>query len=399
MGWVLKLVVGNLAIFLAILVFANLAASIYLDLKEALRPYRGFNDKRIELPVFPDKEHARTIFSEIKSLRTRYVPYIAWSQGEFHGEAVNVDAFGERQHEATTERPVGHVMFFGGSTTWGLGVDDEGTIPARFNALHPDWRVHNHGELGFNSRQELARLINLANQGAPMDLVVFYDGYNDVRTLCQNDVSLNGHSRQGQIAAALRPASYALEDLTGSLRQVVSNTLESIRTPHYEPSRCLEDSAYGEHIADVLVRNWRIARAVAQMGGADFIALLQPVAAVGKPNLTHLADDAFSLDDYAKAKHNKLSKGIDHKIVYPILKERIAREGVDWIHDITDVFDGEERYYMGPSHVIAAGNQRVAERISDIVVERLNARVRSRSLLLAPRVGARPRGRAALVHE
>ena len=171
-----------------------------------------------------------------------------------------------------------------------------------------------------------------------------------------------------------RPASYALEDLTGSIFQVVAKTVESIRTPHYEPSRCLADPMYGEAVADVLVLNWGIAREVAQMAGAEFIAMLQPVAAVGNPNLSHLVDDAFSLDDYANVKDNKLSKGIDHSIVYPIVKQRIAREDADWIHDITDVYDGEERYDMGPSHVIPAGSQRVAARISDILEDRLRVR-------------------------
>ena len=62
---------------------------------------------------------------------------------------------------------------------WGTGSPDEGTLAARFNALHPDLRVHNHGESGYVSRQNLARLQSLVNEGEAMDLVIFYDGYND----------------------------------------------------------------------------------------------------------------------------------------------------------------------------------------------------------------------------
>jgi hypothetical protein len=139
-------------------------------------------------------------------------------------------------------------------------------------------------------------------------------------------------------------------------------------------SRCIEDPAYGEKIASLLLANWRTAREVARLSGADFLAVLQPAAAIGSPNLSHLADDAFSLDDYANLPDNKLSRGVDHKIVYPAILEAIAREQADWILDLTDAFDGDELIYMGPAHVTANGNQIIAERISQAVTGMLEAR-------------------------
>ena len=79
---------------------------------------------------------------------------------------------------------------------WGSGVDDHNTIPAHFNALHQDYRAYNHGQSGFVSRQGLARLVNLVNQKSPMDVIVFYDGCNDSLSLCDPDVSINGHREQ-----------------------------------------------------------------------------------------------------------------------------------------------------------------------------------------------------------
>jgi hypothetical protein len=114
----------------------------------------------------------------------------------------------------TTKSPVGHIRFFGGSTTWGSGVDDQNTIPAHFNALHPNYQVHNHGEAGFVSRQELARLVNLVNQNAPMDLVGFYDGCNDAHHMCRADLSLNGHREESKIRNKLKPRSQVVDSLS-----------------------------------------------------------------------------------------------------------------------------------------------------------------------------------------
>ena len=128
-------------------------------------------------------------------------------------------------------------------------------------------------------------------------------------------------------------------------------------------------------MADVLLRNWRMARAVAREGGADFVAVLQPVAAIGSPNLSHLAEDAFSLDDYTRLaeQNHKLAKGIDHKTVYPRIQQRIREADVDWILDLTEAMNGDEYIYMGPAHVTRNGNQRIADRLDVALDARLAA--------------------------
>jgi hypothetical protein len=137
--------------------------------------------------------------------------------------------------------------------------------------LQPDWTVHNHGESGFYSRQELGRLLHVGNLGEPVDLVVFYDGYS---TLHQS----------------------------------------------------------------------------------------------------------------------KLERGVDHRMVYPRIQAAIRDENADWIHELTDAFDGDELVYMGPSHVTENGNETMARRISEIVGPLLEARVRSRESDAALRSGSQQSG-------
>lgn len=380
MGRIFRLVVGNVLVLVLFVLFANLIAAGVYDYSNWWSDRKEKPDERVDLPNYVDKDRARLIFAETRKLETRYVPYLAWQRKPFRGEAVNVDEKGRRIHRAPGGGERGVVRFFGGSTTWGTGVDDDHTIPALFNALHPDWTVVNHGESGYFSRQELESLINSVHLGEPVDLVVFYDGYNDVRNLCRRDVDLTGHGRQGQIAALVDPGPLLLQMFTSGLRLLVQDLRALAGRLVVEESRCIADPAYGERVASMTFANWRTAREVARLAGADFVAILQPVAAIGSPNLSHLAEDSFSLDDYASAQknQNKLGRGADHRIVYPMLQRRVAESSADWVHDLTDAFDGDEFIYTGPCHVTENGNAIAARRISEIVASLLAARADSR---------------------
>ena len=386
MGRILRLVLGNVLVLVLLVLVANVIAAGAYDYSNWWSDQKEKPDERVDLPNYVDKERAKLIFAETRKLETAYVPFVEWRRRPFRGEAVNVDENGRRIHRAPGPGGRGVVRFFGGSTTWGTGVDDDHTIPALFNALHPDWTVVNHGESGYYSRQELESLINSVHLGEPVDLVVFYDGYNDAHNLCRQDVDLTGHGRQGQIAALVDPGPLLLQVFTNGLRYLVADLREAAGRLVVEESRCVADPEYGERVASVTLANWRTAREVARLAGADFVAILQPVAAIGRPNLSHLADDSFSLDDYATAQknQNKLGRGADLRVVYPRLQRKIAESGADWIHDLTDAFDGDEFIYTGPCHVTENGNAIAAERISAIVSPILAARAQAKSASAEP---------------
>lgn len=355
----LKLVAINLFVLLVIVWSLNLVASILLDSKYLIRAHLKPVSKDVESPALADKALAERVYRDYALVRGRYVPYLGWSRAPYAGDTTNVNAAGDRVHAPTTERPIGHLRLFGGSTIWGKGVDDENTIPAHFNALYPGYEVHNNGDLAYVSRQELARLVNLVNQNQPMDLVIFYDGCNDAYALCRADTSINGHRREARSAARLTPPSVAVEDLTGSLQRKVPALAKILGPDRRGPMRCLEPD-YARRVAETLVNNWKIARQVAALAGAEFHAVLQPLAYFGSPKVDYL--DRKSLPPKAS-----------HTLVYPIVQEIIAREDVPWMHDFTDAFDGDEAIYIDACHVNARGNQIIAERLSEIVGQHLKS--------------------------
>ncbi|MBI5504349.1 MAG: hypothetical protein HY899_06085 [Deltaproteobacteria bacterium] len=363
-------VMFNTALVVVLLAVLNLLASVILDGRRIYRSLVLPSDERAGLPNYPDKQWARQVLGEFNQLETRYVPFVEWRRAEYHGKAVTVRPDGDRaMMPASTQAPVGTVRFFGGSAMWGTGVEDDQTIPAFFNRLEPDFRVVNHGESGFSTRQDLAQLVNLVNQNEPMDLVVSYDGNNDAVNYCRTDVEINGHVHARKIERLLKPTSWIWNDLAGPLQELLSGKAlrRLLSDPGPYATRCHQSAEYAQRVAETMVNNWKIARAVARQGGADFIAILQPVASLGSARVDHLSPEDSSPRN-------------EQALVYPIIQRLLAESGADWAYDFTDIFDGDEYTYIDVCHVTANGNRRVAERIDQILGPRLRALVaRSRN--------------------
>ena len=118
--------------------------------------------------------------------------YVYWRKRPFSGEHINVDENGVR----TTFNPAPdsssnlRIFTFGGSTMWGAGARDDGTI-ASFIARSLDERgygqfqVTNYGEDGYVFTQEMIALLLEIRRANVPDIVIFYDGVNDSDSVAQ----------------------------------------------------------------------------------------------------------------------------------------------------------------------------------------------------------------------
>lgn len=118
-----------------------------------------------------------------------YEPFVEFRTRPVEGEFVNVHPFGHRLTEAGQAPPRRsdgrvNVFVFGGSTTLGLGVADDQTLPAALQAalrrvLGPDVHVYNLAVAGHFSTQESILFRSLLARGQAPDAAVFVDGLND----------------------------------------------------------------------------------------------------------------------------------------------------------------------------------------------------------------------------
>jgi len=355
-----RLVVFNGALVVALWLVLLLLTAVAADIYNFGRYYFPRTDDRVHLPNYPDKTFARELFAGFKKTIEDYVPFVEWRRVAQKTKYVNIDEHGYRMHTEGKRNNVADPLtigFFGGSTMWGTGVADDGTIPALFDQLTTQFEVTNYGEGGHNTRQMFALLVNLIDTGQMPDVVVFYDGYNHIWTHCNYAVtrSLNGHMVEAKMRRALteRPSGgYVFTDL-------VMPPMNFLRLVFGEKAfvvndyACHDDPERAEAVAQTLVNLWEMANTLVTHYGGKFYAFLQPIGYLGTPRLDHL-------------KFNRPLGREQFEAVYPILQRKGREKGFPWWTDISDAFDGTDEYiYIDTTHVTRNGNTIVAKRMLD----------------------------------
>lgn len=355
----LKVLAINLATFLLLLLVANWGCGVYL---KKTKP--GSRDL---LPNYAaDPAHAKAIFKDYNSVQHRYEAFVGWKVLPYKGETLHINEKGIRTHTSPPYAKTKEVtvFFFGGSTMWGEGSDDDHTIPSLVNKSNPSYEIFNHAQLAYNTRQELDALISLCSKNETADVVVFYDGVNDAAFLCPKDIEeLPAH----RLVPMFRQKIYV--EKTNIIQElVVKALLENIlkvaqrfsgpskkSEPLYD---CLSKPGKAEEIAEIFMNNWEMAHELVTTRGGKFIAVLQPAALVGNPQVNHL-----KLDPELKQNFQK---------VYRLIQQKIKERNHDWIVDLSDSFDGKEYIFIDFCHVSSNGNQIMADKISPLIRTKIN---------------------------
>src|SRR5262245_27199169 len=105
---------------------------------------------------------------------------------------INIDEDGLRRTPGAVCRSDSYKIFaFGGSTMWGTGSPDWGTIPAYLQTAFENLNkrpicVVNFGESAFVSTQSVITLLARLQSGDVPNVAVFYDATNDIFTAYQS---------------------------------------------------------------------------------------------------------------------------------------------------------------------------------------------------------------------
>jgi hypothetical protein len=351
---------GAVGLWLALLLVSSVVEDLYLLVKRRLPPEV---DEALALPNYPDKQAARRLLLDFRELTEEYVPFVVWKRRPLRTENVNIGPDGWRVHrlgpenDAPDAAPAG---FYGGSTIFGKGAPDDGTIPAVFDQLTRGWRVANYGQHGYTTRQMLALLVNQINTREMPRLVVFYDGFNHVFTHCNYGVTrlLNGHMAEEKLRRALQAGKqprwgYAFDEILMPLVRRARRVIGAKRFVHDEFA-CASDPVRAEQVAENLVRNWEMARLLVEAWGGRFAAFLQPVAAIGHPRFDHLRLEQVGVAEQLRA-------------VYPLIREKLAGRGRGWSADLSGAFDTDAYLYVDDVHVTRDGNEIIARRMLDFL--------------------------------
>lgn len=376
----IKTIAINVFILLSLIGFIIITPPIifnmYLYIRDGSIPL--FNYKNIPtrskgfLDLYDNYPWAKKHFEEFDQIQTEYYDYITWRRKDFSGETINIENGIRKTIDLDRKQNnLSEYWFFGGSTTWGTGVNDELTYPSIFSKQN-NLKAINYGESGWIARQSLALLSNMLinsnnNEKLKNINVVFYDGVNEVLARCRTNSTKLSTDRQFQIRETLsnkknlykwsyqRTFAQTIDFLKAISNRITGKNLENISIE--DLYSCDENSQKAKHIAMSLIQTWEIASQLVENNGGTFTAILQPVAYLGKPKINYLGLTTEHDVEYIK----------QYTAVYPLIKKYAKQSNLNF-SDLTHIFDGCDNCYIDLCHVGPQGQQILVNEISNLLL-------------------------------
>jgi lysophospholipase L1-like esterase len=322
-----------------------------------------------DLEVFRGAEWMPKFQEENRELWSpRYSYFDLWTNNAYKGETVNISEEGVRLTPGSDCQPDSYRIFmFGGSTMWGVGVPDWGTIPAYMQsaltqAFNGRVCVVNYGDTGFVSTQEMIRLMKLLQRGDVPDMVIFYDGVNDV-IAAYNAGEAGAHRNLSSFVNAITaaPPNPLVQWLLNTHIVRFAQGLISSGAPAANPP---DYTALSGEVVDLYLNNVRMVNALAGEYGFTPVMLWQPVLVVESKPPT---DEEYVMTQVV---------GGDLMTMYRESWAQVkARQGdVENLYYIADALDGiEAPLYFDHHHLALRGNEVVANRIIELIAPMIAA--------------------------
>ena len=305
-----------------------------------------------------------------QSYNAYWTSYVYFRRYPFSGRHINVDSSGlRRTHQAALRtgdsiRPP-RLLLLGGSTMWGTGARDSGTIPSALaraiaaDSVFGPAEVVNLGESGYVSTQGVLRLELELRKGNIPDLVVLYDGVNDVFSAYQNGAAglPQNETHRADEFNLLKDYGRMMRLGAGDVlsRTVTAGIISSIRekmtvAPPPPPPQM-------DVVGDVIRlyrENLGIVDALSRQYGFRYEAYWQPVV------FTRRNPSPYEQNESEKVKHVRPL----FLEVYRQLQLDSVLQGNPRFHDISGIFDTVETpVYLDFCHISEPANAIIARRM------------------------------------
>ena len=339
-----------------------LQLSSFLLLHFYLAQNSGAQDQRLDLDAYQNHEWAAQYFQEFQEASVfQYTPYTEFQRKpDYQGRYVNLDQNSLRKTTPSCPDKKGkalRIFMFGGSTMWGSGARDEGTIPSQVAKILCQQKipveVTNFGESGYVNTQEIIRLQLELRKGNLPDLVIFYDGFNEVYAAFQNQKAGLPQNQGNRIQEFNLAKKFDLQGIMPQFNDLLEQIQIKIRKDTYPP---LTETVSTE-TSRLYVENKRIIEALSEEYNFTPLFYWQPTI--------------FTKETLSSAEQNIVASLSVRESFIQVTK--LIQENPH-IHDLTQIFNGHpETIYVDWSHISEAGNALVAKSIAQdiqIVMER-----------------------------
>jgi len=357
----------------------ELASRALTDLRDARRSAnQSAPDPREKSSYYLDKTWAPQYWREFKlSRKTQYLSYVVWRRAPFTGATINIDDAGIRRTPGAVCGGGSYKVFvFGGSTMWGTGSPDWGTIPAYLQAAFAKREsrpvcVVNFGESAYVSTQSVITLLTRLHAGDVPNLTLFYDDLNDVYAAFQSGRP-TVHANVGPIArmfehggkAESSPLAESLD--RSALFRVSRGLVDSLaQTPPpslltYE-TMGIDRTALTEAVVRTYLDNYNVVDALAHKYGFKYAFFWPAYISAGQK---HLTEEEEALKRQVEPSLAKL-----YASVYHTMESRILQH--ENLHSLAPIFDGHDSLiWIDEVHVTPVGNELIADGMLRAVARR-----------------------------
>ncbi len=302
-------------------------------------------------------------------VKNEYHPYVIWRPAPLSGQAIQIDVDGLRVTPGADCRPGAFTVFlFGGSTMWGYGVPDGATIPAylqeKLNRQHDGpVCIRNFAQKAFVSTQGVIELLAQLQQGQVPDMVIFYDGINDVGSAYQygHVTHLLEETVAHQVYAQAYLADWVKGSYTYQLAEVGGRKLRewTNQPPPDSYAPVVEDleGLAGEALS-AYEANYRLVAGLAGQYGFEFYFIWQPCLTVYTGEL--LPQQQQLLAGYTAPYVTYF------RYAYQLAESKTA-DYDQFYYRADALLDMPENVWIDPQHLTPAGNEQMAEVILQII--------------------------------
>lgn len=274
---------------------------------------------------------------------------------------VNINPAGFRisRNQAPWPPPPGSndVFVFGGSTTFGLGVTDEETIPSYLQECSPGGEhlaVYNFGRTWYYSSQELILFLQLLKAGYIPRVAVFIDGLNEFN-------SWGADEPANASALRLFMAGQAPSNPLDSIPMIkAAHWLGQRWKPHSPRNIQYDDRTILQRIADRWLANKKIIELVAGGYGVRPIFVWQPVPTYKYDLRYHFLGhpDSWYIERWPHGRYG-------YQLMEELREQGKLGPDLLWLADMQQ--DRHENLYVDKWHYNAAFSREIAARICEVL--------------------------------
>jgi lysophospholipase L1-like esterase len=346
-------------------------------------PAETEGEPREKVSYYASQDWAAQFWREFKRSRpTQYYPYVLWRRAPFKGTTININQDGIRLTPGADCSAGSYRVFtFGGSTMWGTGSPDWGTIAANLQAGLEVLKgrpvcVVNFGESGYVSTQGVIELLSQLESGNVPNLVLFYDSTNDIYAAYQSGragvhqefdriaAKFKGENRAHPFVEWIKKSySFSLLRLVVASLKPVSQT--SLKVVNYE-TMGIDLTTLSDSVVQTYLNNYKIVAALAQGYGFQYYFFWAPAVYFGEKPLTSEEQEIKNgIEDPALL---KLYDSVFRKI------ELMAPEYGN-LYYMTHIFDGyKSLLWIDGTHTTSVGYQLIAQKMLEVVTKRYSLR-------------------------